>query len=51
MDYPIITELDFPWGVQCPECHRMLQIGQPYTTKMEDMAAEVPIERVYCVYC
>lgn len=51
VEYQIVSEEEFPWGVQCPECHRILQVGQPYVTKLEDMASDEPIEMVYCVYC
>jgi hypothetical protein len=51
MNYQIISEAEFPWGVECAECERALLPGQPYITKLEDMAGEVPIEVVCCVYC
>jgi hypothetical protein len=51
MDYPLVTNFDFPHGVRCAECERLLNVGQPYTTKIDSMVAEVPIEMICCVYC
>lgn len=49
--YEVITEEQFPNGVLCMSCKRVLLPGQPYTSVMDAMDGDVAIEQIVCVYC
>ena len=49
--YPVVTVEAFPSGLMCPQCRRIIQVGQPYHTVPTGMLGDVAYGRVQCVYC
>lgn len=49
--FPIVTPDEFEDGLICGECERAIEIGQPYTEKLEGMSDDIPVTMLVCVYC
>lgn len=49
--YPVVAEGEFPHGIMCPECGRIILPGQPYAKKPTGVTDGVFMLRLQCVYC
>ena len=47
--YPFLD--DYPHGIRCMGCNRLLERGQPYTERLVSMAGDTPVVEIVCVYC
>ncbi len=51
MNWPTMTEADFPHGLRCPTCDREILPGQPYSEHPDSMQDEHVVVLLTCVYC
>jgi hypothetical protein len=52
MEFPVVTEQGFPYGLMCPECKRVIEVGQPFRPVIVSMDDEGNTgSRLQCVYC
>ena len=42
---------DWPHGLSCPRCGRVLQEGDHYSEELEAFQGEIPIVLIVCVAC
>lgn len=50
--FRVVVEGEFEEGLQCPTCHRDIQVGQPYRSQIVGMTSTGgTIEVLMCVYC
>lgn len=51
-EFRLVTEQGFPHGLMCPECHRVIKVGQPFQTVVVGMYEDgSELGRIQCVYC
>lgn len=42
---------DWPHGLTCPSCQRVLQEGEQYATLLDSFSEDVPVAQVVCLSC
>ena len=47
----VIRAADWPWGVRCGECSRLLRDGDRYSERLEGMAGDTPVVLITCARC
>ena len=47
---PYVDE-QWPHGLRCAECHRLITAGDRYSEKPVSIAGTIPVVRVVCVVC
>lgn len=48
---PIVREADFPSGLRCGECSRLLREGDQYAERLTGMIEDIPAVMIICVPC
>jgi hypothetical protein len=52
MEFPVVTEQSFPHGLMCPECKRVIKVGDPFRSALIGMYEDgTELRRLQCVYC
>lgn len=51
MTFPVVTDADFPDGLMCPDCRRVIDVGRPYTERLDGMIWNTTTVILVCVYC
>jgi hypothetical protein len=52
LEFPVVTESDFPHGLRCATCHRVIGVGRPYEGRITDVDDHGGIHTILtCVYC
>jgi hypothetical protein len=44
-------DADWPHGLRCADCHRLMSEGDRYSEQLASMADELPLVRIVCVVC
>lgn len=47
----IVHDKDWPYGLRCGECSRLLEDGDRYAERLMSMVHEVPVVKIVCVPC
>lgn len=51
-EWAYVTSTGFPHGLRCPECYRIIAVGQPYGQNLENVAGDgEAVVLLICVYC
>ena len=50
MEWPRISATEFPHGVRCMDCKRLLG-GQPYIERVAGFVEDTPTTEIVCVPC
>jgi hypothetical protein len=52
IEFSVVSPGEFPDDeLVCPDCLRVIRLGQPYTERLLSMARGAPITELVCVYC
>lgn len=52
LSFPVVTEQNFPWGLRCGLCHRIIEVGKPFQAYEESMYENGDTwAMLLCVYC
>jgi hypothetical protein len=51
MQWPTIRADEWPFGVRCMDCERLLNDGDAFIERLGGFAAEVPTTEVVCLLC
>lgn len=50
--YTLVQEGEFPAGLRCAECSRIIKVDKPYMTRLIAATEDsIPIAKLVCVYC
>ena len=51
--YPVVTDTDYPGGMMCPVCDRVIKTGQPFAQVVlaHDLVDADSVVIDVCVYC
>ena len=47
----IVRDADWPHGLRCGECSRLLEDGDRYSERLTDFIGETPAVMIVCVPC
>jgi hypothetical protein len=47
----IVRDEDWPYGLRCGECCRVLRDGEPYAERLTGMVEDVPAVMIVCIRC
>jgi hypothetical protein len=51
MNFPVVTTGNFPHGLSCMDCGRVITEGQPYGAGMPEYVDGHELVELRCVYC
>lgn len=51
LQFNIVTEEDFPYGLRCSICSQVIEVGQPYSEVPSGFIGEDVLVELVCVYC
>lgn len=46
-----VTEADFPHGLRCADCDRVMEVGEKYSARLESFVDDIPLTVITCVPC
>jgi hypothetical protein len=44
-------DAEWPHGLRCADCHRVMAEGDRYSEQLASMADELPVVRIVCLGC
>jgi hypothetical protein len=47
----VVTVAEFPTGLRCAHCRRLVAVGEPYGSTPLGMSGAVPVEELVCQEC
>jgi hypothetical protein len=47
----IVRAQDWPYGLRCGECSRLLEDGDRYAESLTGMAGDTPVVKIVCCPC
>ena len=47
----IVRAEDWPYGLRCGECHRLLKDGDRYAKRWDGMVGDIPAVMIVCDPC
>ena len=50
-DVLIVRDADWPHGLRCADCARLMRDGEPYAERWTGMAGDVPVIMICCTAC